>query len=223
MKEYLAPSEFINSDHPDVIKFAKETVGEAIDPAEQVKQLFYKIRDLYPYVPFGMDLRREALKASAQLNNKTGYCVPKAMLLTACARSLGIPARICFFIVRNHLGTGKLEAMLNTDLIVFHGSAEVYLNGKWVKLVPAFDKKLCDKLGVSPIEFDGVHDAIFQEYHPKEGGESANQKQFMEYIHEYGSFDDFPYELARTELFKHYPSAFDDSLPMEQRILFKHW
>ena len=221
MKEYLQSHKYIDSDHQNVIAYAKQVVGKETNPTKQIQLLFNHIRDAYSYYPFEMDLRHEALTASAQMAKPTGYCVTKALLLSACARVLGVPARVCFFIVKNHLGTGKLESALETDLIVFHGSSEVYLKDKWIKLVPAFDKKLCDKLGVNTIEFDGENDAIFQEYQPESG--KVSEKTYMEYIKDYGSFEDFPYDLAKSDLMKYYPSAFDQKVPVEKRILFKHW
>ena len=74
----------------------------------------------------------------------------------------------------------------------------MFLDGKWVKATPAFNKRLCDFLGVDPIEFDGTSDAIFQEY-------DRAGNVFMEYLHDYGAFDDVPYELFLDELDKHYP------------------
>ena len=221
MNKYLKSTTYIDSDHPKIKSFSKSLIHDLEDPVEKIKILFLRIRDEFPYIPFGVDIRHEAMKASRQIDRKSGYCVTKALLLSACARAVGVPARVCFFIVRNHLGTGKLEAALKTDLIVFHGSSEVYLNNKWIKLVPAFDLKLCQKLGVSPIEFDGVNDAIFQEFKPSEGQVSSGS--YMEYKKDYGSFEDFPYELAVNELKLYYPDAFDETIPIDKRVLFKHW
>lgn len=221
MKKYTEPSEFIDSNNIKVRELTNDIVGNLKDNTEITKKLFFEIRDRYSYVPFKMDVTREGLKASSQVDRETGYCVSKALLLSACLRSKGIPARACFFNVRNHLGTGKLEAALKTDLIVFHGAAEVYLKDKWIKLVPAFDRALCEKLGVSTIDFDGENDAIFQEFKPTDG--QVSKSGFMEYTHEYGSFTDFPYDLAVGELRKHYPDAFDESVPEKDRILFSKW
>ena len=120
------------------------------------------------------------------------------MLLAAAARSVGIPSRLSFYIVRNHIATERLAKALEKDYLVFHGAAEMYLEGNWVKTTPAFNKRLCDFLGVDPIEFDGTRDAIFQEY-------DRSGNVFMEYLHDYGAFDDMPYQMFLDELDKHYP------------------
>lgn len=138
------------------------------------------------------------MKASKVLPKTRAYCVEKALLLAAAARSVGIPSRLSFYIVRNHIATERLAKALEKDYLVFHGAAEMWLEDKWVKATPAFNKRLCDFLGVHPIEFDGRSDAIFQEY-------DRSGNVFMEYIHDYGAFEDMPYELFLDELDKHYP------------------
>jgi transglutaminase-like putative cysteine protease len=132
------------------------------------------------------------------LGKTRGYCVEKAVLLAASARAVGIPSRLSFYNVRNHIATERLAKVLEKDYLVFHGAAEMYLNGEWIKATPAFNKRLCDFLEVDTIEFDGTGDAIFQEFDRK-------GNVFMEYLHDYGTFDDMPYQMFLDELDKHYP------------------
>jgi len=198
MQQFLSPTEFLDSDHDSVREYAeKNTVGASNDTERAIK-LYYAVRDDFQYDPYVLDLRRESLRASKLLTRKRGYCVEKAVLLAAAARSVGIPSRLSFYIVRNHIATEKLAKALEKDYLVFHGAAEMFLEGKWVKATPAFNRRLCDFLGVDPIEFDGTSDAIFQEYDRK-------GNVFMEYLHEYGAFDDMPYQMFLDELEKHYP------------------
>src|SRR5687767_2283765 len=198
MQEYLRPTEFLDSDHPEVRDFAETSIAGAEGDIAKAVQLYYAVRDAFRYDPYVLDLRRESLRASKLLTKKRGYCVEKAVLLAAAARAVGIPSRLSFYIVRNHIATEKLAKALEKDYLVFHGAAEMYLEGKWVKATPAFNRRLCDFLGVDPIEFDGTSDAIFQEYDRK-------GNVFMEYLHEYGAFDEMPYQMFLDELDKHYP------------------
>ncbi len=78
--------------------------------------------------------------------------------------------------------------MMGTDLFVFHGFTEFYLDGKWVIATPAFNKELCERHKVIPLEFNGREDSIFQPY-------NKEKKQFMEYVAYHGSFADIPVEL----------------------------
>jgi len=167
--------------------------------------LYHAIRDGWRYDPYRIDLRPEAMKASALLTRDHGYCIEKANLLAAAARSLGIPARLGFANVKNHIGTEKLEKLLKTNLMVFHGFTELYLNGKWVKATPAFNKQLCKKLSVKPLDFNGRDDSIFQQY-------AADGSRFMEYVHNYGHFADVPRDLFIQELRKYYPHVFEKTV-----------
>lgn len=201
MQEFLQPTEFLNYDDKSVRDFATQnTVGAKSDKEKAIK-LYYAVRDGFQYNPYILDLRREGLTASNLLTRNRGYCVEKAVLLAASARAVGVPSRLSFYIVRNHIATEKLEQKLQKNYLVFHGAAEVYLEGKWLKTTPAFNQSLCKYLGVEPLEFDGTQDSIFQEY-DKQGN------VFMTYLHEYGAFNDLPYALYLEELKKHYPHVF---------------
>ena len=198
MDEYLRPTHFLDSDHAAVREYAERHTDGLTNDIDRAVALYYAVRDDFQYDPYVLDLRRSAMKASTVLTKTRAYCVEKAMLLAAAARSVEIPSRLSFYIVRNHIATERLAKALEKDYLVFHGAAEMLLDGKWIKATPAFNKRLCDFLGVEPIEFDGKSDAIFQEYDRK-------GNVFMEYLHDYGAFDDVPYELFLDELDKHYP------------------
>ncbi|MCC5943967.1 MAG: transglutaminase family protein [Bernardetiaceae bacterium] len=200
LEVYLIPTFFIDSDNAEVVAFAQKHTTPTMSEKERAVALYYAVRDGFRYDPYKIDLRREALPASRLLGRNAGYCVEKANLLAAAARAVGVPSRLGFSIVRNHIGTAKLEQMLRTDTLVFHGYTELYLGGKWCKATPAFNAALCEKLGVEPLAFDGENDSIFQSH---EGG------GFMEYLHDYGNFSDLPHELFVSELRKHYPHIFE--------------
>lgn len=203
MKEYLQPTEFLDFDNESVREFAERNSDGSKTECEKAIKLYTAVRDSFQYNPNILDLRREGLKASDLLKRNRGYCVEKAVLLAASARAVGVPSRLSFYIVRNHIATEKLEKLLRKNYLVFHGAAEFFLDGKWLKATPAFNKQLCDYLKVEPLEFDGSTDSIFQEY-DKAGN------VFMKYLHDYGAFDDLPYELYLSELKKHYPHIFND-------------
>lgn len=204
MEKYLRPTVFVDSDHPDVVAFAKKHTEGATTDREKAVKLYYAVRDGFRYDPYHVDLTPEELKASAILHRGSGYCVEKANLLGAAARAVGIPSRFAFYNVKNHLSTDKLIRILRSDVFVFHGLTELYIDGKWVKATPAFNIQLCEKFDVPALEFDGVHDSMFQQYDGK--GNS-----FMDYLHDYGHFDDIPRELFIKALKEHYPHLFGES------------
>ena len=188
METYLQPTEFLNYDDESVREFAERNTVGAVTEKEKAVKLYYAVRDGFQYNPNILNLRREGLTASDLLKRNRGYCVEKAVLLAAAVRAVGIPSRLSFYIVKNHIATDKLEKILKKDYLVFHGAAELFLDGKWLKTTPAFNKKLCRYLNVEPLEFDGETDSIFQEY-----DKSGNV--FMKYLHDYGAFDDLPYRI----------------------------
>jgi transglutaminase-like putative cysteine protease len=185
---YLDPTAILDSDHPGVLRTARATAGSpAGDPVETAVKLYRWVRDgiwYDPYLPF---YRPEHYRASRVLEQGRGFCISKAGLLCALGRACGIPARLAFADVRNHLATRQLLEHLGTDLFVFHGVTEFYLKGRWVKATPAFNIELCRRHGVEPLEFNGREDSVFQPF-------NAEGRRFMEYVKERGSFHDIPVE-----------------------------
>jgi len=198
----LKPTEFIDSDHPLIIEFAKRITQHCTTDIEKAVAIYYAVRDGILYDPYHIDLRPQAISASITLQKGSGYCIEKALVMAAALRALGISNRLGFANVRNHLATEKFVRALRTDIFVFHGYVTVLLDGQWVKATPAFNKTLCDKFGVAPLEFDGETDSIFQEY-------DSNGLQYMEYLQNYGEFSDFPFGLFVQELQTYYPHFFE--------------
>ena len=199
--EYLRPTEFLDFDNPSVRDFAEETTRGARDPTERAVRLFYRVRDAIRYDPYRIGLGRETYRASRVLSVRAGFCIPKANLLAASARAVGIPSAIGLSDVVNHLCTEKLRrAMGGTDLFIHHGYALLHLNGRWVKAAPAFNIELCDKFGVLPTEFDGKSDALLQPI-------DSQGRRHMEYVTDHGVWSDFPYERVVRDFQAFYPET----------------
>jgi transglutaminase-like putative cysteine protease len=163
MNEYLKPGRYVDSDHPAVIDFAKKNAAGNGD-RERAVSLYYAVRDGIRYNPFQNFMLDETYRGSMCIERGVGWCVPKAALLAACARAVGIPSRVGYADVKNHLTTPELTAKMGTDLFVFHGYTEFLLDGKWVKSTPAFNLSLCTRFRVKPLEFDGVNDSLFHPF-----------------------------------------------------------
>ncbi len=183
---YFLPTSIIDSDNAIIVSYAKSILKDvSTDPVDTAVALYYAVRDdiwYDPYLPFH---RPEDYRASNVLKRGRAFCIGKATLLCALGRACHIPSRIGFANVRNHLATRQLLDYLGSDLFVYHGYTEFYLNGNWRKATPAFNMRLCKKHKVDPLEFDGHQDSIFQSFN------SENQ-QFMEYIADHGAFADVP-------------------------------
>jgi len=203
---YLQPTQFINSDAPEVIEFARSTSGNAKTKVEKAVSLYYAVRDSVRYNPYVIDFDPAKYTASWPLQSGEGFCIQKAILLAAVARVEGIPSRLGFADVRNHLATERLIELMRTDEFIYHGYTELYLNGKWVKATPAFNLSLCQKFGVKPLEFDGTEDSIFHPF------DVAGNKH-MEYIRDHGQFADFPLDKMIGAFEKGYPHLFKNGGP----------
>jgi transglutaminase-like putative cysteine protease len=182
---YLTPTQMIDSDHPAIREYAMRTVGSSLDPIDRAIRLFRAVRDDIRYDPYSPFYLPEHYQASWVFQRGRSFCVPKASLLCALGRVCGIPSRVGFATVRNHLATQQLLDFMGSDLFVYHGFVEFYLDRKWVKATPAFNQELCWKHGVDPLEFNGRDDALFQPFN------SRNQK-FMDYLEYTGTYADIP-------------------------------
>ncbi|MFO7601162.1 MAG: transglutaminase-like domain-containing protein [Candidatus Desulfacyla sp.] len=186
--KYLTPTPIIDSDHPAIKDYAATTTGDTRDTIEQAVKLYYAVRDgiwYDPYCPFYLP---EHYQASNVLKSGRGYCVCKASLLCALGRACNIPSRIGFADVRNHLATRQLLDFMGSDLFVFHGYVEFFLKNSWVKATPAFNRELCERHHVAPLEFSGLHDSLFQPFNLK-------QELFMEYVADHGTYADIPVDV----------------------------
>ena len=204
MEKYLGPTYYIDSDHPDVIEFADRNIKDEQTIIEKAICLYYAVRDNIRYDPYSIETIKESMKASYVLKKRRGYCVAKAVLLAACARSQNIPARLGFADVNNHLNTNKLRKLMGTDIFYYHGFTELFLNNQWVKATPAFNIDLCNNFNVKPLEFNGTDDSIF---HPFD--KSGNKH--MEYIKDHGSFADLPWERIMAVVQKAYLQYFQNT------------
>jgi transglutaminase-like putative cysteine protease len=189
---FTSATQTIESNHTAVISFARQHTAEAATAVDRGVRLFYAVRDGFRYDPYQIDLTIDGLKASRTLELEHGWCVSKAILLAASCRSLGIPARLGFADVRNHLSTERIRQRMGTDVFYWHGYTEMLLNGKWVKATPAFNIELCERFGLLPLEFDGQNDSL---YHPFD----VTGNRHMEYVNQRGSYSDLPLEeIIRT-------------------------
>lgn len=193
----LSPTTLIDSDHPAVAAFAARH-GRGTDDRERAIALYYAVRDGFRYDPYRIDLSPEGMRASTVLANGYGWCVPKAALLAAACRAAGIPARVGFADVRNHLATERMREVMQTDVFYWHGYTDVLLDGCWRKATPAFNIELCERFGLLTLDFDGRADSL---YHPFD----RHGHRHMEYVAQRGSFDDVPLARMTADFVRLYP------------------
>lgn len=202
MRPELAPTRFIDSDHPAVRAFAAEATAGARTDAERAGRLFATVRDRLRYDPYRYSDDPSTYVASAALEAEAAFCIPKAVALTAAARAVGIPARVGFADVRNHLQSERLAALMGTDVFVYHGYSVLEIDGVWRKATPAFNTELCARFGVAPLEFDGTADALLHPY-------TDDGARHMEYVRDRGTYDDLPLKEILAAIRAAYPGLLE--------------
>jgi len=204
---YLQATEFIDINTEAVLSFTARAAAGATTEREKAVRLYNAVRDGIQYDPYRIAFTRHGFKASTIIGKGYGYCVAKAIVLAAAGRAAGIPSRLRFADVRNHLTTERLKKLMKTDLFIYHGYTEFLLAGRWLKVTPTFNSSLCERFHVKPLDFDGEHDAIFHPY-------DMEGRRHMEYVTDHGSFADVPYETI-IEMFKtHYGVYFQKDKPV---------
>lgn len=203
-----APTWFIDSDSPEIAAFAAHALaGVDADRSSETATavaLFRAVRDGIRYDPYVVSRDPTDYRASTIAGSASNWCVPKAVLLTAVARHAGIPARLGFADVRNHLSSDKLEARMGTDVFYWHGYSELLLDDHWYKVSSAFNLELCERFGVKVLDFDGTADALMHPY-------DESGRRHMEYVGQRGSYDDLPLDEMLGDFDQLYPDLIDET------------
>jgi len=198
LKDYLRATPVIDCDSPPVREFVAANSSENSADIDRAIALYYAVRDQIRYDPYTLSHDLAEYTGSHTLTSGRGWCVTKAILYAACCRAAGIPARLGYADVKNHLTTANLRRLMGTDIFYWHGYTAVFLNQTWVKATPAFNIELCNRFRVKPLEFDGRKDSI---YHPFD----LDGRQHMQYLKYHGEFADLPFERMINELDRLYP------------------
>uniref|UniRef100_A0A7C6AEM9 Transglutaminase family protein n=1 Tax=candidate division WOR-3 bacterium TaxID=2052148 RepID=A0A7C6AEM9_UNCW3 len=122
-KEFLLPSGYIQCEHPDIIRAAKNMAGKdksAINVTKKLTTGVYRMLKKVPTpsMPSAIDV----------LKTKEGDCNEHSILFTALARASGIPAKI-------YVGLVNLDG----DAYFYHAWCAIWI-GKWVPVDPTFNQ-----------------------------------------------------------------------------------
>ncbi len=198
MQQYLKTTYFLDYESEGIQALVQDLKTDQLSDSEKAVACYTRVRDGWRYNAYNIFFKKEKWRASTIANFKEAHCIDKSTLLIACLRALGIPARIHLAKVKNHIAVEHLVEKLGTNELSPHGMVDIYLNGTWLKASPAFNKELCERCNVAPLDFNGKEDSIFQEYN-REG------KEFMEYLEDYGHFEDIPLEFIKNNFREQYP------------------
>ncbi|MDP6342600.1 MAG: transglutaminase family protein [Alphaproteobacteria bacterium] len=198
LSPFLRPGPMVESTDPGVVAYAAKAAGAGGSDKERAIRLYYQVRDGIRYDVYTSSLDVAGLRATRTLELGRGWCVSKAILLAACCRAVGIPARLGYADVRNHMSTKEMRERMQTDVFYWHGYTAIHLEGAWVKSTPAFNVELCEKFGLKPLEFDGVEDSIFHPF------DTVGQRH-MEYLNFRGEYAEPPLDEMLATFIAEYP------------------
>lgn len=132
-EENLKPTFFIDWKHPTILQKAKELTNGIEDDIRKAIKLFYFVRDgiRYSVKDSRKSYDKEEWKSSLTLKKGYAFCIPKAILLASLARAVGIPSRLHYVDIINHMISENLKTRMGSNVFIFHGFVELYLNGRW--------------------------------------------------------------------------------------------
>lgn len=201
MTTYIEENSNFDYSHTSIQNLLQQIVPnpESMSKKDIAISIYLFVRDHWDYFPYRFSLKEEDWKASNICSLEKGHCLDKAIIMISLLRASKIPARLGLAKVKNHIGVDDIVKKFGNDVLLPHGYVEVFLNDTWVKATPAFNASLCDKLGVDVLEFDGENDSLFQAF-DKNGTQS-----FMEYLEDYGTFDNVPLPYMLELMKETYP------------------
>ena len=188
---YLKPTFAIDSENKNIVETATRLTQNCSSDEEKAVKLFYFVRDSIPYSIFMISVFIEDFRASRILEWGKGYCVQKAVLLTALARAAVIPTRLVFAKIANHRTPRHITEKLGNNIFPRHGYNQFFLDGRWLSAAATFNKDLCEKNGLPTVEFDGKKDAILPE-------KDLKGEPYIEYLEKFPPEQDLPFDwIAR--------------------------
>ena len=196
IEQFLRPTPYIDSDAEPVQGKALEIVRGFSGERDRAIRLFYAVRDGIRYSIYGKRSLPEHFRASFILAAGEGYCVQKAVLLVALSRAVSIPARLRFASIRSHLMSKEMLEKRGSNFFPYHGYADLYVEGSWVKAAPTFDLVSCVNAGLRPVEFDGRYDALLP-------STTLDGRQHIEYVEDRGFFEDIPFDAIMAASLRH--------------------
>lgn len=128
LADFLRSTSVIDADDPAVAGRARRITAGLTTEVDRARALFEWVRD---EIPHSWDIRSRAVTCAASqvLREGTGICMAKSHLLAALCRAVGLPAGLCYAVLRR-------GAPYRTW--VLHGFNAIYLAslGRWVRVDP---------------------------------------------------------------------------------------
>ncbi|HDS15650.1 MAG TPA: transglutaminase family protein [Proteobacteria bacterium] len=187
---YLRETAFLDFSDSRLRAQARKLTANLEKPADQARALFFFVRDQITYNPYTSFKRPEDYRASVIMARGAGFCIPKASLFAALLRSCDIPAKFYFADIINHKAPPKIAEIMG-NFFAYHCYCGVFLENRWVKAAPTFNRELFLRIEVEPNDFDGRHDALLP-------GTDRFGHPFVEYVKDRGEDHDIPFAQIMT-------------------------
>ena len=125
LDDYLKSDDIIDFDDSSIEEASEQLIEGLKDNISKAQAIFEFVRDQI-FHSFQISATSVTLKASEVLDKGHGICYAKAHLLTAMMRAAGIPAGLCYQIIRDE----------SDDRLVVHGLSAIYIEEieKWIRL-----------------------------------------------------------------------------------------
>lgn len=183
----LGPTPGVDCRSDSVKDLARRLADGSPSPEDTAAQLFAYVRDAVRYIPYAPFSRLSDYHGEEVLRRGYGFCTQKSSLLVGLCRAAGIPARFRFADLINHNLPGRLGWVLGSNRMVYHTYVEIWLQGRWLKATPSFERPLCERMGWHVVDFDGTRDATLPAT-DREG------RLHVEYVQDRGPLPHIPLE-----------------------------
>ena len=203
MNNYLKPTYYLDCDHPAIQQTVSQITEGCKDQIEALQKLFLLVRDQIPYNMYAVTGNPLYYKSSQVFRMGTGYCLQKAILFTSLGRAAGIPSRLVLAAIRNHLTPPEVVEILGGNIFFPHAYSQFFLAGRWVNIAATYDKPLSERMGTAVLEFNGYDDTLLPET-------DLDGRRFIEYMENFGTFDDLPWQLITEKMPHYYPKGLQD-------------
>jgi len=186
--EYLKPTWYLNYDNPLVRERVEKVVAGCGDVVARAKAIYEFVRDQIIYNPATDVDSFEVMRASYTLSLGEGFCVQKAVLLSAMWRAAGIPSKVGFQRIRS-FRIPQVYLDLLGDSIDNHGLSAFKVGDRWIRLDASLDRAMVERQGYRLVEFNSTRDELL---HPTD---IAGNPHFV-ILADYGDFQDVPHDRA---------------------------
>ena len=160
-------------DHPLVVSTATELTKGQETIVGKLEKIFYFVRD---EIEFSFPLKGDLVSASETIRSRRGQCNTKGCLFLALCKSIGIPARLHFSLIRKEIQRGFFTGFSYWLLPrnVSHSWIEVQVDSKWHRIDSYINDDRLHQAAVKELDRRGWQTGFSISKPPLEGDKHCN-------------------------------------------------